>query len=627
MCGIVGFNGFEQSRLEEAVRTLAHRGPDASGTYRRGSVGLGHTRLAIMDTSDRGAQPMGYTREGGAVHQSGQAAGPEPDSASDPAFGRNSDLVAVYNGEIYNFREIAAELQGRGYTFSSGCDTEVLLAAWTEWGESCVERFNGMWAFCIYDRRQECLYLSRDRMGQKPLYYYADEKRIAFASELKALFALGVPRSLDDEALRYYLFFGFPPRDRTVLRGVRKLEPGTVLSCPLDGQTPPARRAFWQLDFSAQPATQGEACDAVRESLAAAVKARAIADVPVGAFLSGGLDSSIITMLLRPHIADLKTFSVSFDHAEFDESGWARRVADSFETDHHEVRFSAGEVSNLIPVLFDSFDEPLGDPSMIPTYLVSRVAREQVTVCLSGMGGDELFAGYTRYPEFMLLDRLRHLPAALCGGLSRLYACRDRDRAGKLRMLLQAQSRFELYMRLFSHFYRGENEKVSPPGFDPLKPSFEHADPLTCLLDFDQMYYLPENGHMKEDRASMAHGLESRSPFMDPEVVRLANRLPSDLKLRGRGGKYVLKQAFKAELPPGVIGRRKQGFGVPLNHYFRNELADFARDNILGFSGVDYYDREVVSGLWDRHLAGTSDYSYLFWILLSFNLWHQRWLG
>ncbi|MCK5023351.1 MAG: asparagine synthase (glutamine-hydrolyzing), partial [Candidatus Aenigmarchaeota archaeon] len=356
-----------------------HRGPDQDGAYSDEYVALAHKRLSIIDLSENGRQPMADS---------------------------TGDYVIVYNGEVFNYGELKKELAGKGHRFVSNTDTEVILNAYIEWGRNCVERFNGQFAFCIYDKKKKELFLARDRLGIKPLYFFSEGSRFIFGSELKVILKAGIEKEIDEKALNHYLIFGYTPSESSILKNVYKLLPGHYLVYDIEKKRIAEKSKYWEISFSDKIHSEEEAKETLYGLLDSSVKRRLIADVPVGAFLSGGVDSSIIVYLMRKYVKDLKTFSIKFDHDEFNESKWARLVADRLNTDHHEIEFNAVDLKKLIPDLVYLFDEPFGDSSMIPTYLVSKVAREQVKVCLSGTGADELFGGYHRYREFSQLRKL-----------------------------------------------------------------------------------------------------------------------------------------------------------------------------------------------------------------------------
>jgi len=616
MCGIVGFNWHDEDLITGSGKLISHRGPDAEGYFTDENISLGFKRLSIIDLSTAGHQPMFYSATNGACSK-----------FFNTLYLSQSDLGIIYNGELYNFQEIKDELIAKGYNFSSKSDTEVILASYLEWGQECVVKFNGMWAFCIYDKKRSILFLSRDRMGQKPLFYYASGNKFIFGSEIKTILHTGIEKTINTHSLNHYLFFGFLPTEQSILNNVNKLLPGHTLVYDLKSHQIISHTPFWHIKFSNEITDVKSALELIHDTIDQSVKRRLIADVPVGAFLSGGLDSSIMVYHMRKYIADLKTFSIKFDYSDFDESKWSKKVSTFFKTDHYEIKFTASDVLKYIPDLVYAYDNPLGDPSIIPTFLVSKVAREHVTVSLSGMGGDELFGGYTRYNEYLILRKLIKLSSSVKSLFPFLYQLVNKDKAGKLKQLLKITDETDLYLRLFSHLSRNSNEiEINYTDLSSLKKYFNQHDGLTNILNFDQHTYLPDNGLEKEDRATMANSLEGRAPFMDYHVVNLANSISSHLKIRNGTGKYILKKAYLDFLPHEIIYRKKQGFGVPLNHYFRNELKDITYQTIFDYQGYEYYDKKILLNLWDQHQKSTSDYSQLFWLIFIFNKWYDKWM-
>jgi len=606
MCGILGFNWEDEPLVRQLASWLQHRGPEQEGYHIGTGVSLGHKRLCILDLSEKGRQPL--TNEDGQV-------------------------VVTFNGEIYNCRELQAELEAAGHCFVSQTDTEVLVHGYEQWGAQLPERLNGQFAFCILDKNRQQLFLARDRLGIKPLYVAVQGERFVFGSELKVLLHSGLDRQLDETAVRHYLLFGYAPTRRSILAGVQPLEPGTCLTYDLKTQSVCDQHRYWSLHFAPDDSiTEAAARADVVSLLHQSVQRRLLADVPVGAFLSGGVDSSIIVALMRDHITDLKTFSIGFDIPEYNESAYAKIVSDLFHTDHHEIAFDATTVGALIEELPYFYDEPFGDPSMIPTCLVSRVAREHVTVSLSGTGGDELFAGYPRYRELALLRRLHQLPGpvrrALDLGVGSVNALLRRDKLNKLRVFLHGRYEpWQVYLMLFSYMFRNPREAVAAlDRFPELGQRFAYDDDLTNALNFDTQEYLPGCLLVKEDRASMAVTLEARVPFLDHNLVEYAATLPNHLKIKGKETKVILKRAFADRLPPEILYRRKRGFGVPLKHYFRGELKRMAERYVFCDRSYGYYDRSLLEELWGRHQNRSADYSRLFWSLMMFNLWTERWM-
>lgn len=618
MCGITGFNWRDDNKINELNNLLEHRGPDDAGTYTDDRLSFAQRRLSILDLSDAGHQPMFYTKKNGACSEK-----------HNPKLIQEAKTGIVFNGEIYNFPELKSELQKKGYVFTTQCDTELILAAYLEWGTECVKRFNGMWAFCLYDIAQNQLFLSRDRMGQKPLYYYLHNGKFIFGSELKVFYKSAIKKEVDDDALHYYMLLNTSPSDRTIVKHIRKLLPGHSLIFNLKDKTINTT-SYWQIHFAENnDMTAYDARQHIYSLLDDSIRMRLLSDVPVGAFLSGGVDSSTIVYFMRKHISDLKTFSIRFDYKEFNESSWAKIIADKFNTDHYEIDFTAQDVKQLINDLPNYFDEPFGDSSMIPTYLVSKVARRHVTVCLSGTGGDELFAGYPRHHEYLLLKKLARLPRFIKTLLTYGYRLKNSDKANKLNELLNTNDDGYLYIKLFSHLFRGEDtSEYDLEKLYFLTKHFIYNDKVTNLLNFEQNIYLPDDLLVKEDRATMAHSLEGRIPFLDYQLVEFANTIPSKLKLQGKQGKYILKKTFENKLPNEILYRQKQGFGVPLPYYFRNELKDYTYDILFNANiPLQYIKPEVLNHFWNQHQKGISDYSALFWNIIMFNKWYEKWMS
>ncbi len=606
MCGIVGFNWEDSGQIRSLAGLLAHRGPEQDGFLVADGVSLGHRRLRIIDLSDKASQPL-YNEDG--------------------------TVCVVYNGEIFNFQALRSELEHAGHRFSSKTDTEVLVHGYEQWGTGLLARLIGQFAFCLFDRTRKTLLLARDPLGIKPLYYHDDGRRFLFGSELKVFLKAGVDRRISRRALDYYVLFGNTPSGQSILESVRKVAPGSYLVFDLASRKITDEGRFWTLRYSPDDSiSEQAAAEQTRLRLDQAVQSQLVSDVPLGAFLSGGVDSSAIVALMRPHVKELNTFSIQFDRPGFNESAYAQVVSDLFKTIHHEIRFTASTVRELIDELPTYYDEPFADPSMIPTCLVSRVARQHVTVSLSGTGGDELFAGYPRYLEVQALRRLNCLPGPakrlLDLGIRSVNALAGADKLNKLRSFLGPQEPlWQLYLKLFSYMYRQQGERLPDLArFSDLAGCFTYSDTVTSCLNFDTQHYLAECLLTKEDRASMAVSLEARVPFLDHTFVDFTATLPNRLKIKGREKKYILKKAFAGILPDQILYRRKQGFGVPLADYLRAELKDFAEKELFGQQPVEIYDRDLLARAWRRHQQARADYSRLFWTVIMFNLWHKRWM-
>ena len=613
---------------------LAHRGPDDSGLWHDAAAGvaLGFRRLSIIDTSAAGHQPM--------------------HSAS----GR---YAMVYNGEVYNFEAIRAELQqsGNAPSWRGHSDTEVMLAAVEAWGlDAAVQRFVGMFAIALWDSRERQLHLVRDRMGVKPLYYAPAANALLFGSELKAMtVAEEFPHAVNRDAVALYMRYGYVPGPYTIYENVWKVAPGTIVT--IDAQGARSEREYWSLRDVITRATANrfagsdeEALEEVHRVAAESVKLRMISDVPLGVFLSGGVDSSLVASLMQAESsAPVKTFTIGFSEQEYDEAPYAKAVARHLGTDHTELYVTPSDAMDVIPKLPDIYDEPFADSSQIPTYLVSRLARQKVTVSLSGDGGDEFFAGYHRYfLGRMLWDKVTRIPrvtrpvasAALravpIGTWNTLLSPRRRfvprslrrERAGerihKLARAMVSHNPDWLYHEIVSQWV-GVVEGVHPLPLGITTPgSWPRIDDYTeRMMYFDQISYLPDDILVKVDRASMAVSLEAREPLLDHRLIELAWRLPLGMKLRHGGGKWILKKLLSRYVPDSLIERPKMGFGMPVDHWLRGPLRDWA-ESLLderrlrqeGFFRVD-----AVRAKWKDHAAGSGEWQQYVWTVLMFQAW------
>jgi len=617
MCGIAGIvraPGEAPSResLEAMGGALAHRGPDEATLAFYGRAGFSFRRLSIIDVAG-GAQPI--DNEDGRCH-------------------------VVLNGEIYNHLELRAELEAHGHRFRTHCDVETVVHGYEEWGDAVARRLRGMFAFALWDESRQRLLLARDRLGKKPLVYHEANGEIAFASELRALLrAPGVPREADVAAIHEYLTYQYVPHPRTAFAGVAKLPPAHLLVFE-DGRSRIER--YWSLSFRPPLAIdETEAASEVRRLLRDAVKVRLMSEVPLGAFLSGGLDSSAVVALMA-EFHRVKTFSIGFEEDVFDERPFAALVARRYGTEHHEfvVRPDATEV---LPRLVEHYGEPFADSSALPTWYLARLTRQHVTVALDGDGGDELFAGYDRYRALAAYRLMARLPAGR--GLAHAIANRAAGIGlpARARRLLAAASSTpeESYARTVSVFAPEETRALYTPemiartkGVDPydgLRRAFaasDAADLLGRTLHVDTLTYLPDDLLVKVDIATMAHGLEARSPLLDHPLVEFAARLPSRLKLRGSCGKRVLRRAAADLLPAPILRRRKAGFGVPIGRWFRGELRGYLEDVLLSMAARSrgFFDPAAVRALVRSHVAGLRDRSAQLWALLMLELWCRRFL-
>ncbi len=617
MCGICGICESKPDAqpdptvLSAMTDSMRHRGPDDRGTHIRGCVGLGHRRLSIIDLHG-GAQPMTLD-DGG--------------------------LVVVFNGEIYNYIELMRDLESRGASFVTRSDTEVILHAYRQWGPMCVEKFNGMFSLAIWDERERSLCVARDRLGKKPLYYHLAAGRLIFASEMKAILRHPeVGREINLAALDEYLAHGYVPRDRCIIAGVNKLPPGHTLKWR-DGRIETA--SYWKPRFSETPPQDERAwIEELEERMRESVRIRLRSDVPLGIFLSGGVDSSAIVALASQESASqLKTFAIGFDEQDFDELKYARMVAERFDTEHEEIIVRDQDL-DVLPELVYHLDEPFADPSALPTYYVCREARRHVTVCLSGDGADEVFAGYSRYRHAQDQARWDGITALgvrqLCGVMTQVYPRRLRGRATLEQVATHGADRYAFQLGVFDAI---ERRALFHPGLvaNVVRSSalfesyFSHADDralTTALQHADQENYLPDDILVKVDRCSMQNSLEVRSPFLDHRVVEFVNKLPADWKLRGGVGKYVLKKMLAPYLPEEVLHRRKMGFALPIKHWFRGRQTAHVRDLLLSPDSLSlrWLRRETVARLLDDHQHGRRDLSQKIWTLLIFEHWCRKYL-
>jgi asparagine synthase (glutamine-hydrolysing) len=618
MCGICGVVAAERERGpdREAVARmsgrLVHRGPDDEGLFCEGPVALAARRLSIIDLA-HGHQPI--------ENEDGSA-------------------VVVQNGEIYNYRELKRELEGKGHRFGTDCDTEVLVHLWEEEGERFVERLRGMFAIALWDKRRRRLLLARDRFGIKPLYYRHVDGELSFASELKALLEQpGFSRQIDPEAVSAYLAFNSIPAPLTIFAEARKLPPGYLLA--YEGGEAELRRyaRAGAVPGDERGGSEDELAAELREVLDDSVRAHLVADVPVGVLLSGGVDSGGLAALASAHSAEpVRTFSIGFEETGFNELSRARLVAERYGTDHRELIVRPDAVE-LLPKLAEAFDEPFGDSSALPTYLVSELAAGHVKVALSGEGGDELFGGYYTYVADLLARRVGRL-APLARPLAEALPSRT-DRVGfdyKAKRFARAAAnadpleRHHAWKEIFSPQLRADLTGPGASGWDPVDlyraryAETAGADPLARMQDVDLGIYLVDDLLVKTDRASMAHSLETRVPFLDPQVAEFAFSLPRRMKVRGFGKKRLLRKALAPLLPEEIVRGRKQGFSIPIAAWLRGPLEPFARE-VLAPGALErqgLLEPAAVTPILDRHCSGQEDLSRQIWGLMALTLWFDR---
>ena len=623
MCGIAGIfdtkgkRDIDRELLARMNQSQFHRGPDEGGHHFEPGLGLAHRRLSIIDLS-AGQQPM---------------------------FNHDQSVCVVYNGEIYNFPELRKELEAKGFVFNTHCDTEVIVHGWSAWGEACVDKFRGMFAFAIWDRSKRSLFLARDRLGIKPLFYsMLPDGQFIFGSELKVLKCHpDLPKKMEPTAVEDYFALGYIPEPKTIFQDVYKLSPGHTLTIKQDQGLPPSRE-YWDVpfkpvEFSSEQALQEELVERLRE----AVDIRMVAEVPLGAFLSGGVDSSaIVAMMAQLQEQPVNTCAIGFDVKQYNETEFAQQVADQYKTNHLKQVVGSDDF-DLVEKLAGLYDEPYADSSAIPTYRVCQLAKQRVTVALSGDGGDEHFAGYRRYRWHMNEEKLRSalplgLRKPLFGTLGTLYPKADwAPRVFRAKTTFQALARnsVEAYLHSVSHTSAEQRTELFS---DSLKSQLQdyrvnevferHAqksptdDPLSLIQYIDMKTYLVGDILTKVDRASMAHSLEVRVPLLDHKFIEWVSGIPSNLKMKGQEGKYILKKSLEPHLNNDILYRDKMGFAIPISNWFRGPLKSKIRESILGGRLVDtgLFNHNYLTTLYEQHQSGQRDHSAALWALMMFDL-------
>lgn len=609
MCGIIGFNWKDKEKLVGSLKHLTHRGPDNQGFFFDNNMSLGHTRLSIIDLSDAGKQPMLYEYQ-------------------------DRKVQITYNGEIYNFQTIKKELENKGYLFKTKTDTEVILASYLEYGFDCVEQFNGMWAFCIYDLEKKILFLSRDRLGQKPLHYYWDGNKFIFSSEIKSILYLGILNGIDKEGLDLYFSLGFIPSPYTIYKNIRKLEPRNNLIVDLEKKII-EKKKYYELPTYKPEYNKKKLIKEGRELLKDATRLRLIADVPIGAFLSGGLDSSVTVAEMAEFLdpRNLHTFSIGFD-GKYDETPYINIVNAWFNTKHHHEYFREKDFENMLEDIFYYFDEPFADISMFPTTAVSRLARELVTVSLSGDGGDEIFGGYWLPQMGIKIILLQKIPKRLRLLLYKLLH-KSIHSPGLLSQLKEGlRISFEPSELFYTELLKGReyqpeisvrwtNEKFK----ECLRLS--NGNLIEALIKIDYYYMsLSDTILSKVDRASMKYALEIRSPFLDYRFIEYSTRIPVKWKISRKKKKILLRQLIKGIVPDEIVTRKKGGFTPPLQEWILKKkyieeikilIKELSRDRILNDELKDYYEKIV-----EKKNYNWRDRKYLIRMFL-FGRWTEKW--
>lgn len=601
MCGIAGFNFSDKKTIKKMTDSIKHRGPDAEGFYIEKNVSLGHRRLSIIDLSDKGRQPMRY-----------------------------KDFVIVYNGEIYNFLELKKILITKKHNFISDCDTEVILHSYEEWGEECVNFFNGMWAFCIYDKKKKELFLSRDRFGIKPLYYYWDNDKFIFASELKAIKAFPLKFNVNIKALNYFFYQKYIGDELTIFDNVFKLKPSTNMHLDLEKKKLIIKKYYFLEEeiHKAEKVLLKNRLDEIEAILKDAVIKRLIADVPVGSFLSGGIDSSLISAIIAENKKDFDTFSIGFNEASFDEVKYSKMVSEFIKTRHHIKYLDIDE--RFIEFIISSLDEPFGDSSVIPTYLLSNITRKKVTVSLSGDAGDEIFAGYDTYLAYKISKFLPKIFVRILKILIKFIPVSDKklsfsykikkfiidfnDNVNRRHLNWMSQINAEERKKIMDKYYVNDNEIIKV---------INDKNLLSIQLN-DINNYLSEDILKKVDIASMLNSLEVRVPFLDYRLVPLVLSLPEKYKIRSFKTKWFLKKIAKNYIPKRIINRKKRGFTVPLSKWIRE--SNFIKDYLIN---KKYYKHNLLNyfyiiSLLDEHLNKKNDNSRILWLVFVFNLWWNK---
>lgn len=608
--------------LERMCAAMIHRGPDEDGYHLEGGIGLGMRRLQVIDL-ETGKQP---------IHN------------------ETGSVTVIFNGEIYNYRDLRQQLIAAGHTFTTASDTEVIVHAYEEWDFDAFKRLNGMFAFALWDTERRKLWLVRDRTGQKPLFYYDNEPNLVFASDLGPLLASGkVPRVINDEAIYHYLSTQYVPGPKTVLQDVYQVQPGHAVLW--QGGTL-SQREYWSPSYQDKlSAPDHEWIDQTRRTVTTAVERHLASDVPLGAYLSGGVDSSIVVGLMSQLAAGrVKTFSIGFDVASYSETDHARRIAERFNTDHHEFIVSAEQITDVLPQVVAHAGQPLADTSLMATFLLAKHTREHVTVALTGDGGDEAFAGYTRYTLDRLLRYYRLVPPFIRNSWVPAFAGllpenpdipTDRNVVTGIRRLAQAASTSHKASILAwgSFFTEQQKRALATPEWLERVQTLKTADWFAARYDtprakthldrtlmVDLTFYLPYDLLVKADRMAMAHSLETRAPFLDNEVLALTSRMPDNLRLRGHTQKWVLRQAFADLLPPENVNRVKRGFGMPLASWLRGHMGHYVREMLLDDRTINrgIFRREAIEMLLDEHISGQQDHGQRLWALLVLELWLRQ---
>ena len=607
MCGIVGFNWDDKALLKKMMSSVKHRGPDDSGYYIDKNISLGHQRLSIIDLSSKGRQPI---------------------------FNENKTLAIIFNGEIYNYKILKNKLEEKGHKFYTGTDTEVIVHAYEEYGEECVNHLNGMFAFAIYNSNSKTLFIARDRLGIKPLYYTFIGKKFIFASEIKAILEHSIKREIDSEALAQFFTYGYTLSPKTLFKGIYKLPPASYMSYSKKGIN---IKNYWDLKFNLKNKSLGAWKRELFYNLKDAVDKRLMSDVPIGAYLSGGIDSSsIVAMMSLIMDQKVNTYSVGFDSAEVvNELNYAKLVAEKLNTNHHEIIVSSEDALKSLSKIVWHLDEPINNPAAVPLYYMSKAAKKDMTVVLNGNGGDEIFAGYRQHKVLSYLNKLNHLPMINSKFLSRSLKKSARLLSNKYSRYLEFGAKIlpniknpalSYSILMYQNYTPKDLQKLLQMNYSPVPSIVPFFNPKKDILNnvtlIDLKRMLPENYLMVDDKINMANGIESRVPFLDYELVEFVASMPANLKLNGLNEKYILKQTMAKILPKEIIQRKKYGFTPPVAHWIDNDLLDYAR-NKLSSSEIKhlfnkYYLTKILEG-------NKKDYNKIFPLLMT-SLWSEQYL-
>jgi len=619
MCGIAGICNLNNETIDKQLllamaEKISHRGPDDSGIFLHENFGLCHARLSIIDLSSAGHQPMGDS---------------------------DGVLQIVFNGEIYNFQEIRKNLENLGYNFKSKTDTEVILYSYKEWGKDCVKKFNGMFAFAILDKRNGSIFLARDRMGEKPLYYCLDNNKFIFASEIKAILEdKSIPRVVDKQGLVNYFTFGHSIAPDTIYSGIKKVLPGSYIIFK-NGKI--ISEKYWDLPFSVEADDKGEEyyIQKTKNILENSVKERLISDVPLGVFLSGGVDSSLmVAMMAKNKVSPIRTFSVGFNTGgkEFNELSDAKIVADYFKTEHHEIILGESDLKSTLDKLVYHFDEPFGDAASFPVFFMSEFAKKYVSVVLTGEGGDEIFGGYRRYLMEKNKSKFLTLNSILNNNISKTFfnALPNFRRVKKAVSAFSIKDDLKRYVSWMS-FFSPEAldslfiDKNLPDPLEIYKQYFslyKDSDWLKTIMKLDQKILLPDGYLEKVDKTTMAFGLESRAPFLDHNIVEFADSIPSKYKINGRTTKYILRKVLSEFLPESICNKAKHGFAVPTNIWLKGKLKDYLFEIIFDDKTKQrgYFNYDYIEKIYKNYKDNSQPLDSQLWLLLNFELWHRQFI-